>query len=145
MTCDEIQAAISAYADGALLTGEEGDMFVHIGTCAACRRFFGSVLDIRSTVVAATPVDVPESLDKRVLAIRPRAARPLAQRRRWLTEIWMRRLSVPLPSAALVALALISITIFSLSLLLKPSEVPLLTLPTVDVYAEHPDAPQHIE
>jgi len=57
----------------------------------------------------------------------------------------MQRLSVPLPSAALVALALVSITVFTLSLLMKPSGVPLLTLPTVDVYAEHPAAPQHIE
>ena len=119
-------------------------MFAHTGTCAECRAFFRSVLDLRSALASAEPVDVPETLDRRVQTIRPDVVRPAAQRRRWLAELWERRLSVPLPSAALVAIALVSITIFTLSLLMKPSEVPLLTLPTVDVYAEQPAAPAHI-
>jgi len=146
MTCEEVQAAISAYADGEIHTDEEGAMFAHIAVCPQCRAFLRSVLDLRNAIASAEPVAVPETLDGDVLAIRPGAAHaPATQRRRWLAELWMRRLSIPLPSAALVAIALVSITIFTLSLLMKPSEVPLLTLPTVDVYAEHPAPPQHIE
>jgi len=144
MTCDDVQAAISAYADGEIHHDEEGAMFAHVAGCAQCRTFLRNVLDMRSAFAAAEPVDVPATLDRDVLAIRPGAAPPAAHRRRWLAGLWERRLSVPLPSAALVAIALVSITIFSLSLLLKPSEVPLLTLPPVDVYAEHPSAPAHI-
>jgi len=144
MTCDDVQAAISAYADGEIHPDGEGAMFGHIGTCPECRKFFRSVLDIRDAFASAPPVVVPESLDRRVLAIRPGPARPAARHRRWLAELWMRRLSVPLPSAALVALALVSITIFTLSLLMRPSEVPLLSLPPIDVYAEKPPTPVHI-
>ena len=144
MTCDEVQAAISAYADGEILPGEEGAMFAHISTCPVCRAFFRSVLDLRSAFASTEQVDVPEELDSRVIAIRPGPARPSPERRGWFAGIWMRRVSVPLPSAAIVAIALVSITIFTLSLLMKPSEVPLLTLPPVDVYAEQPSAPAHI-
>lgn len=145
MTCEDVQAAISAYADGEVHPDEEGAMFVHIAGCAECRTFLRSVLDLRSAFAAAEPVDVPLSLDRNVLAIRPGATAPAAHRRRWLAGLWERRLSVPLPSAALVAITLVSIALFTLSLLMKPSEVPLLTLPTVDVYAEQPADHQRIE
>jgi len=143
MICDDVQASISAYADGELPPDEEGAMFAHIGTCPVCRKFLRSVLEIRSAVASAARPDVPGSLDRRVLTFRPGARPPKRERMRWFADLWMRRLSVPFPSAALVAIALLSITIFTLSLLMRPSEVPLLSLPPVDVYAEQPQAPAH--
>jgi len=145
MSCNDVKTAISAYADGALPPDGEESMFVHLGTCADCRRFLGHVLDTRAAIAAMPRADVPESLDRTVLALKPGIAREKTQRSRWLADLWMRRLSIPLPSAAIVALALLSITIFSLSLLLKPNEVPLMSLPPVDVCAEHPGAPDHNE
>jgi len=141
MKCDESEMNISMYVDDALDAHTQESMFAHLATCADCRSFMRRMLDLRARLAALPAPEVPQSLDRRVLHMKPKRGRgSLGERARML---WSHRLSVPLPSVALAAIALITVTIISISLLQRPDVVSVPCLPAVDVYAEQPSNPAH--
>ena len=50
MTCEEYQLQISQYVDNELGDRDAGVLFAHLGSCATCRGFLQSVLQLRSAI-----------------------------------------------------------------------------------------------
>jgi predicted anti-sigma-YlaC factor YlaD len=138
MNCSDIQLSVSTYIDEEAGAAPQEVMFAHLATCKQCRAFLGATLALRRRLAASPVPEVPPSLDRRVMQMRPARPRSVRRMGQRLRLIWSRRLSVPLPSVALVALALITITVLSLSLWQRPEVVCVPCLPAVDVYAEQP-------
>ena len=136
MKCDDFQLMMSTYIDDALDAPSQGRMFAHLGTCNECRVFLRRMLDLRAGLAAIPALEVPPSLDRRVMKLKMKQTRPMKGAGERLRTLWSQRLSVPLPSAALIALALITVTVLSLSLWQKPDVISVPSLPAVDVYAE---------
>jgi len=138
MKCEEKQMLISSYIDDALDEASQGSMFTHLADCAGCREFLRRSLDVRAGLASLAQPEVPPSLDRTVLRMRPLRRGRVKSARERVQALWSHRLSVPLPSAALVALALIAVTLISISLWQNPEVVSVPCLPAVDVYAQPP-------
>ena len=133
MTCDEIQADISAYIDGELPADDMAVMFKHLSGCAECQGFLTNALRLRSAMhvpsaLAATPLPRPKSVQQRSI-------------RRLIGQ----RLELPFAAAAGIALVLLSVSLLSLSLWLNaPKDKPqrevvyMLSLPPVEIQAVRP-------
>ena len=50
MTCDEYQEQVSQYIDGELGDRDSGILFKHLSSCAECRLFLRSTLELRSKI-----------------------------------------------------------------------------------------------
>ena len=50
MTCDEYQEQVSQYIDGELGDKDSGILFKHLSSCAECRSFLRSTLELRSKI-----------------------------------------------------------------------------------------------
>ena len=50
MTCDEYQEQVSQYIDGELGDRDSGILFKHLSSCAECRSFLRSTLELRSKI-----------------------------------------------------------------------------------------------
>jgi len=68
MNCEQYEEYISQFIDGELPPTTETELFVHLGACEHCRTFLKNTLSLRNTLVFTRQIDVPASLDRRVLA-----------------------------------------------------------------------------
>ena len=68
MNCEQYQEQISQFIDGELLPTAETELFAHLGACEQCRTFLKNALSLRNTLALTRQIDVPASLDQRVLA-----------------------------------------------------------------------------
>ncbi len=50
MGCNEYEEQVSQYIDGELGDEHSGTLFKHLGTCAECRSFLRSTLELRSKI-----------------------------------------------------------------------------------------------
>lgn len=66
MTHDEYQQQISQLIDGELGEQFQPALFVHLGTCAECRRFLNSTLTLRSSLSSAAQIAILQGLDLRM-------------------------------------------------------------------------------
>jgi anti-sigma factor RsiW len=95
------QELISLHVDNEISDSESAELFGHLATCDACRKFLRTTMNIRSHIAQQELAEVPDSLDRRVLGNEEAqsAKRPLD----WLAPVWWTRISIPLPAAASLA------------------------------------------
>ena len=145
MNCNDVQVSISEYIDDELGAPSQEVMFAHLAACDRCRQFLRGTLALRSGIAAVPLPEVPRSLDRRVMRLRPGRSRGVSGAGERIRRVWSHRLSVPLPSAALIALGLITVTVLSISLWQKPEVVAVPSLPAVDVYSGQATLPTNAE
>jgi anti-sigma factor RsiW len=106
MTHIEFQQSISLYIDNALNDKESSDLFAHLAECSECRTFMKISMRVRSQIANEELSDVPQTLDRRVLASVARENVALKQRT-WYSPVWFTRISIPLPAAASILFLII--------------------------------------
>lgn len=68
MNCNEIQALLSTYMDGALTKKEEKEVRAHLAACPACQKKLAHLSVLHKTIRAIEAPPVPEGLCERVIA-----------------------------------------------------------------------------
>jgi anti-sigma factor RsiW len=112
MNHTHFQELISLHVDNEINDTESAELFGHLATCDACRRFLTTTMSIRSQIAHEELAEIPETLDRRVLGEEQSqsAKRPLD----WLAPMWWTRISIPVPAAASIAfLILVGTLLFS--------------------------------
>jgi len=113
MTHTHFQELISGHVDNELSDAESAELFAHLASCDACRKFLRTTLSIRSQIANEKLAEVPDSLDSRVLG-GSMPTQPAKTPVEWLAPIWWTRISIPLPAAASLAfLILVGTLLFS--------------------------------
>ena len=74
MNCISIQESLSEWMDGELPSSVDAAIFAHLSTCEDCRSFFKNLHLLSHEFSAASPQQVPASLDRRILALNPSEA-----------------------------------------------------------------------
>lgn len=100
-TCENYQELISAYVDGETYDEETSKLFFHLGDCAECRMFMGSVLRLQSVL---REDELPVTIE----------THPSSR------SLWKRRLVVSYPIAAALALLMLLSGILLLSRITQP-------------------------
>src|SRR5512137_1912540 len=67
MNCTQTQESLSQWMDGELHPAVEAGLFTHLSQCESCRVFFKDLFMLNQEFASAQPVQVPASLDQRVL------------------------------------------------------------------------------
>jgi anti-sigma factor RsiW len=101
MNCEERQLAISMMIDNECPEEELQGLFVHLGTCSPCRRFYRESMDLRTRLHQDCIPSVSSSVDARVLS--QARGRNILQLPSWLTV----RVSIPAPLAAAALILII--------------------------------------
>jgi anti-sigma factor RsiW len=106
MTHAEHEQLISLYIDKGFNDKESSELFAHLAECSECRTYLKISMRVRNQIAHEELVDVPRSLDRRVLAsvARENAA---PKRQTWYSPVWFTRISIPLPAAASIVFLLI--------------------------------------
>ncbi len=122
MDCESQQLMISKLSDGELPAEESAALFIHLGTCPACREFYGQlhrltrVLDReRDAVIPAPPVTAQRGYPHR-------------------TRMWTTMVRVPLVIVALLVGSLLFSLYFSFRKSTGSEMVYLVTLPQIVVH-----------
>jgi len=68
MNCTLAQESLSQWIDGELIPNIETEMFAHLGGCETCRVFFKNLFVLNQELLSARAVQVPVSMDERILA-----------------------------------------------------------------------------
>jgi hypothetical protein len=68
MNCDQYQEHISQFIDEELSPSTEAELFAHLGVCELCRTFLKNALSLKDALVYTRQINVPASLDQRILA-----------------------------------------------------------------------------
>jgi predicted anti-sigma-YlaC factor YlaD len=152
MTCDQIQESLSQFIDHELDHEAMAGSFAHLGTCDACRAFFQSALRIRSEIVTAPALRVPDGLDARVQRLWKRRDVSPARRIRF-ADVWRMRFTVPTPAAAAVILLVVTLMVSTLVMFDRGHSVRetaaeseyTLTLPTVEIQGTYPEAQKSVQ
>jgi anti-sigma factor RsiW len=110
MAHTHFQELISLHVDNELSDTESAELFAHLATCDACRKFLRTTMSIRSQIANEELAEVPESLDRRVLGVR-QPIPDLKVSREWLAPLWWTRISIPLPAAASLAFLILFCTL----------------------------------
>ena len=106
MNCEQYQLEISKMFDGLLDASVQRNLFVHLGTCDDCRKFFGSVNTIRLSFRKVDRIETREVIDLNVLRNNA-TAEPLGVIRDHQPvrrQVWNR--TVPIPISTIVILIL---------------------------------------
>ena len=106
MTHTDHQQRISFYIDNALDDKEASKLFAHLAECSECRTYLKISMRVRTQIANEELADVPQTLDRRVLASVARENASL-EGRTWYSPIWFTRISIPLPAAASIVFLLI--------------------------------------
>lgn len=142
MTCDERQAEISALLDGVLPDDAAKELFGHMGTCTACRRFHAAGAAVREAVRLEKPAPFPQELHRRIAAelskarpVQPPGGESMIDRlRRMLTMAF--RVPAPAAIATLLLAALLGVVAARTVLAPQPRERHIIVVfPTVEVAA----------
>ncbi len=109
MNCEEYQKLAAGLVDGEVAPDNQEELFGHLGGCAGCRSFLGSVTRVRDAARRDTR-PFPRFLDENVLSATVYSARNRVMHRRG-RGFWARRfeISAPLASAAVIAVIVISL------------------------------------
>jgi anti-sigma factor RsiW len=83
MNCEQYQENISQLIDGELDSVAESNLFQHMSTCEACRVFFKNLLKLNHELTSARSIQVPASLNQRILTMNLSRATPM-RRMPWL-------------------------------------------------------------
>jgi anti-sigma factor RsiW len=106
MTHTDHQQRISLYIDNVLNDRESSELFAHLAGCSECRTSMRISMHVRTQIANEELSDVPQTLDRRVLASVAHANATL-ERQTWYSPIWFTRISIPLPAAASIVFLLI--------------------------------------
>jgi predicted anti-sigma-YlaC factor YlaD len=68
MDCTQTQELLSQWIDGELHPAVEPELFGHLSRCETCRAFFRNLYTLNQEFASARALQVPASLDQRVLA-----------------------------------------------------------------------------
>lgn len=118
MNHEKYEEQIHLFVDNDFNDRESEGLFEHLGSCESCRNFLRSLVTIRTLIGRQALVEVPISLDKRVL-LATRPSHQKTNRRNLFSSLWNARISVPLPVASslvfLIMLATLLIAPFFLT------------------------------
>jgi hypothetical protein len=131
MNHETCQEQISLYVDHALVDKESAELFAHLSLCDDCRAFMKLTLRIHAHLKDEDLVEVPLSLDRRVL--RDVSTKSVeASRKAWYAPLWFTRISIPLPAAAsILFLIIVGSLLFSPILAQAPQPQPDIPAPLV--------------
>lgn len=122
MNCEEYQLNLSRHLDSDLTDGEAQDLFSHLATCDQCRNLLHDIIQLRDAIHRGPAPGLPESLDRKVLAIPERASGGQRKVFPHVPSLWKQRLVLPVPAAAAALLAVLFTTVFALTMWLHPVE-----------------------
>ncbi len=153
MRCEEIQEALSQFIDDEIDHTAMPLMFAHLGECGECQAFLQSAIKVRSAVVAASPIRVPDSLDAKVRRLWEREEIPTLQHRPIFTRFWQQRYPVPAPALGATVLLILSLLISTLTMTFRGHDMQqstaqreyTLTLPTVEIQGTYPETQKPVQ
>ncbi len=112
MTCIEYQQIAARFIDGEAETGEQENLFRHLGECSECRSFLESMMRVRDARRKES-IPYPRFLDESVLSATVWSRTVSADRPRLHRErgFWSRRFQItaPLASAAVIGMIILGI------------------------------------
>jgi anti-sigma factor RsiW len=121
MNHDQHQKRISLYVDHSLSDAEAAKLFAHLSRCKECRTFLTVTLGVHAHIAEERLEEVPQSLDRRVLADVAAAARP-TEADAWYAPVWFTRISIPLPAAASILFLIIVGSLLFSPILAQPPQ-----------------------
>jgi hypothetical protein len=121
MTHEHYQQRISLFVDHSLSDAEAAKLFAHLSRCKECRGFLTVTLGLHAHIAGDHLEEVPQSLDRRVLADVATVARP-KQANAWYAPVWFTRISIPLPAAASILFLIIVGSLLFSPILAQPPQ-----------------------
>ncbi len=76
MNCIHTQESLSQWIDGEFSVGIEAELFGHLRDCEECRAFFKNLLMLNHKLSSVQTLQVPASLDRRILSLPSSAKNP---------------------------------------------------------------------
>ena len=107
-TCEEYEALISAFIDGALDDDSRGELMVHMAQCPACQAYFDDQIAIHDALEgmeAQAPADFTARVMEQVRREARQPAAPEKAEKKTVTFPYWRRFAAMAACCAVVALA----------------------------------------